>query len=1028
MDERAFDTLTKTLATSSSRRQVLKALLAGVTGGVPASRRSPASSQSSLLIPAAAEIPITQTVAPTLHYFGLGDSIASGHGLGDSDGPDPLGAPLGAGESTCPDCDSLSCITCAFASCDGSCFGCKPCCRRSTRSYPEKARRHLENLGFGHVEFQHLACTGGTSLRPDTLDRDLTGDAAAADRSDHRNPERLLKNQVTDVLKEIQTVKTDPVLVSLTISANDFEFANVVEFLIKVHGLLRHWFTDWLQNRLTLVKKAISEEIDRLIVNPNVSVVITEIPNPFHVDSIFFLKFICDRQDCYGRTVEGVAAINSMLAEIVSERVATGRIALVPLAKEFEKHKPGNSTCGIVATTEQSPGTGMTAYFQERDDDRSNSYSVPWLLWEHRREELRSEIDLAKVSPIAGLTEYIIDLLVAQWHRHKTWRGDCVHPNDEGAEYIAQQVAIAAEPLLSKYLEPEPTPTPQPSEITVDEVVNSALQAIRAVRTYQYDLYQPRGTYTDTIEVDQVTHRSRSDSMTCVDSVSYFEPMTQSIPVLLPCDQDPIVNSFYSWFIEPLANPDTPWMLVATEFMSGKVAYAIEWELGAENPPLPRYFSKLWLDSQTFLPIKALTYRPVEFDAIEYELVFTAWNPNVSIQKPDWASAPESPSSGPTASEGAGQVEFLAMRCPDNEGLVIVDPWFFDAGIDCFGISENMVSLQIIDEAGNVSTVEFSGSTELTLPYGVYEIVNPATGDRGMLSLIPSEAYEESCERFQMCSWTVLVRSPLSDEEDAGSIQPIETAPSDDFVFEGLQSFVGDWTGTFFQSNPSDQWTINLSFWSGEEGEVVGSIEYLGLCSGDLILAPVMLDFGLHLFEDITTGEDNCLDGGSFNLELQSNGTQLAFTWWHPDSDATGQGTLQKVGSAQSDTTGAGSLEIHAVNCPPGFTGPDYFNTCHDNGEFGRTFLVSGPNLPPPVHITTELESSSGPGIARLNGLQSGMYDVIFLEKLVPAPAYVFCSPDQGATILVDQMLAGSEGVTVPIDNQAVVCDWYFIQ
>jgi hypothetical protein len=37
----------------------------------------------------------------------------------------------------------------------------------------------------------------------------------------------------------------------------------------------------------------------------------------------------------------------------------------------------------------------------------------------------------------------------------------------------------------------------------------------------------------------------------------------------------------------------------------------------------------------------------------------------------------------------------------------------------------------------------------------------------------------------------------------------------------------------------------------------------------------------------------------------------------------------------------------------------------------------------------------------------------------------VFCSPDQGETVLVDQMLADyHDPVLVPVNGQAVVCDW----
>ncbi|MGE3796631.1 MAG: hypothetical protein AB7G88_02215, partial [Thermomicrobiales bacterium] len=267
------------------------------------------------------------------------------------------------------------------------------------------------------------------------------------------------------------------------------------------------------------------------------------------------------------------------------------------------------------------------------------------------------------------------------------------------------------------------------------------------------------------------------------------------------------------------------------------------------------------------------------------------------------------------------------------------------------------------------------------------------------------------------------LEDPCESTSSQGSAQPVDLGPGDDpLVAEAIRRFGGDWTGIFYQSNPTREWPIRISYWGGPEGTVVGSIEYLpDVCKADLIQLQMVLDFGLSLQEQVTTGRENCISGGTINLD--GNGDALTFTWGHPDSDATGHGVLQRLGSSEPLTMGKGSLEIHAVTCPAGFAGPDYFGECHDNGASGLVFLVDSVNMA--LSITSEVSSSPGPGIARLDGLQPGNYQV-FLYDNFASRTFVFCSPDEGDTTLVSQNSAG-DPVDVPVYDQAVVCDWYLI-
>jgi hypothetical protein len=1172
MDERSFDTLTKALATSSSRRRMLKTLLAGVGGGALASKQRPMSFQSTLLTQSAAALTSTQTSAPTLHYYGLGDSIASGHGLGDRDGPKPGEAPPGYTGGTCQDCD------------DGG-HECRECCRRSDRAYPARAVQHLEALGF-NVDARIFACTGGTSLRPDTLDNDLTGDAAAADRSDHRNPWRLLKNQVDEVLRRLEDVGDDPVLVSFTIGANDFEFANEIEFILRVQVIVWDSFDQWMNERLALARAAIAKQVDRLLEHRNVTVVITEVPNPFYEESIFFLGPLCAISQCYWRTVAGVLALNTALHEVVAERAETGRLALVPIAAEFEKHKPSNSTCRDIRQRPESDSDEPQPFFQERDDLRSNSFSVPWSLWELRREEVLSRISSWQLVniPFGLAAGPAIDLLAAQWRRH-SWRGDCVHPNDEGAQYIAQQVAKAAKPLLSKYLEPEPTTTPQPPDVTVGEVIAGTLRAIDSAGTYRYDLHQPPGTLISVVEIDL----SNGNSMTlqadgeardiCVGNIIYSGPGI-SVVENLSCPQIPGQNPFFDLIGQWLSDPSVPWTLQPQIFMSGRVAYPLEWRTFDGNPPMVR---QLWVDSETLLPLKAFVRQPVEYDYIEWELVFGGWGTPLDIQPPPSQTSAELSNSG-SASEMA-TVVVSGLTCTGYApGIYTLGPISSNPTPDLSNctMSTEAATLRIVDPDGNEHLVEVqaNGPTQFSLPFGDYQVTLLEGDLRTTLSIHPDARYEaecgaEACPLYWLIEYNLQPHSPVvtgtvtlflyecppdvtpaaaspascqlggtepldlyfwNDEigqsvtladaawngesytwsglpfgtyilapewgpglvgsiyvpgfesfdsgsatvdwddttfpatpdytvsmlsgtgywvpltsdnatvtldvyafgpecwdeicEDASSITSSQgsgqaTSSSDAhdiLIAEAIEWFGGDWTGIFYQSNPTREWPIELSYWGGPEGTVVGSIAYLpNICEADLIQLKMVLDFGLGLQEQVTTGQENCVSGGTINLERSGSG-ELTFTWFHPDSDATGHGTLQKVGSSEPSTTGTGSLEIHAVRCPQGFAGPDYYNACHSNGEAGAEFMIDGAVT---LTVTTDIDPSSGVGMARLNGLESGSYYVARISAGAGTPAFVFCSPDRGETELVSQFVSASEGVQVPVTGEAVVCDWY---
>ncbi|HET9662168.1 MAG TPA: hypothetical protein VFP05_17715, partial [Thermomicrobiales bacterium] len=142
--------------------------------------------------------------------------------------------------------------------------------------------------------------------------------------------------------------------------------------------------------------------------------------------------------------------------------------------------------------------------------------------------------------------------------------------------------------------------------------------------------------------------------------------------------------------------------------------------------------------------------------------------------------------------------------------------------------------------------------------------------------------------------------------------------------------------------------------------------------------------------------------------------------------EPTGQAAAT-CGDCGISAPGTVSIEIHAAQCPAGYGGSDYYNDCHGNGVAGIAFSVSNANGAS-QEVTSQIETSPGPGIARANGLDLGVFSVWEPYAGPGEPVYVFCSPDQGATAFVDQFTTASEGVSITLDaGTALVCDWYLL-
>ena len=159
---------------------------------------------------------------PAIDYFALGDSIASGHGLQDA----------------------------------GS-------CRRSAKSYPSKVADLLSE--HYQVHFHHIACSGATARQ--SLPRQVD---EALGFIDQRNATPSDRGR--------------PTLVSLTIGANDLEWADLLKLAQRLIFLRDAQYVDFVVKRLKETATTITDQIRRLLAIDGVRVVLTDVHNPFNDD------------------------------------------------------------------------------------------------------------------------------------------------------------------------------------------------------------------------------------------------------------------------------------------------------------------------------------------------------------------------------------------------------------------------------------------------------------------------------------------------------------------------------------------------------------------------------------------------------------------------------------------------------------------------------------------------------------------------------------------------------------------------
>jgi lysophospholipase L1-like esterase len=247
---------------------------------------------------------------PSLTYFALGDSYASGHGLpGDNEGNDKA-------------------------------------CRRSLHAYPyqvEEALSATYTVDFGLEH--HLACSGATA------------------GPNIKEPSPRYKS----IIHQFETVNdilddhdgTDPILVTITIGANDIGLTDpkTLQQLIRPTTIFQPRITasgelyfgppesaveffEWLDDKDSAITSSLTPGIDSLLAHENVYIVLTDYPRPFReggfgggICNDFFFTLTCDEAMDYI-----IARLNRIVADQFVRVSDPLRLNIAPLGSRFAPH------------------------------------------------------------------------------------------------------------------------------------------------------------------------------------------------------------------------------------------------------------------------------------------------------------------------------------------------------------------------------------------------------------------------------------------------------------------------------------------------------------------------------------------------------------------------------------------------------------------------------------------------------------------------------------------------------------------
>jgi hypothetical protein len=151
-----------------------------------------------------------------------------------------------------------------------------------------------------------------------------------------------------------------------------------------------------------------------------------------------------------------------------------------------------------------------------------------------------------------------------------------------------------------------------------------------------------------------------------------------------------------------------------------------------------------------------------------------------------------------------------------------------------------------------------------------------------------------------------------------------------------------------------------------------------------------------------------------------------------PPDDGSDEGDdggeiVEDGGTDAEGTDDPASIEFHVATCPVGYDGPDYFNTCYENGTEGVTFTVTGQD----TAFTDTSDPSAQPvapgfGITTIAGLPADTYTMTTSVPGDFAEFFVYCADVPGGGPRIQTPSDDGFRFDIALDpGQDVICDWY---
>lgn len=110
------------------------------------------------------------------------------------------------------------------------------------------------------------------------------------------------------------------------------------------------------------------------------------------------------------------------------------------------------------------------------------------------------------------------------------------------------------------------------------------------------------------------------------------------------------------------------------------------------------------------------------------------------------------------------------------------------------------------------------------------------------------------------------------------------------------EAFSGTWVGTGYQYDTQSRWTIRMTLRASGQATAAGRIAYPSLACGGVLSLQTVEQGRLRVLEDITDGEDACIDQGSIEMRFLG-ATRLNWQWSHPDGTPGAEAVLSKASS-----------------------------------------------------------------------------------------------------------------------------------